>query len=1030
MSAILGINRLQDTQLFKRLQSLESDSPEGQIAKQMTGVLPSLCDKAMARMKAMPGLHPQFTLHDATHLLRVTEIAGMVLGKTVDSLSSVEIALLILAAHYHDQGMVLDRDAFEDLVASDEYKLHCEQWRIEHPNFRETEVHLADQNLSADERTRLAAKIADLLQAMTADFVRLRHADFSAEYIRGHLGKEVQLEVYGVNISDMLANICLSHVMEPKAVKSEANLPIDGRFGRIRVNARFLALVLRLADILDFDRERTPDAIYRTIHFTSPVSISEWEKHRSVQGWVINSGQIQFHMSFDHPIYQKTASLFMDSIDVELLNAWETVRTFPAADGIADVYTLSLPLRADRSKMGPKDNAYVWHDLEFSLSRDEVVKLLMTENLYDRPNLCIRELLQNSLDALRYRSALRRADGATLTNAIVEFEHGVDSDGYEFLQCRDNGIGMDEEIITQFLTKVGRSYYRSPIFERERVRFRMHGVDFDPCSQFGIGFMSCFMLADRILITTKRDYGLARGHGKGIDVEISGLAGTIVIKERLGETPVGSTVRLAMRKRPAWFDELEDKVHLLSVIEGITIAAEFPVAAKCSIPEIAGEIRIAPEIAECWRRWAKSHGVREIVLSQSFRDFHDDLQGKVQEVFVCSARGKLCLSDSRARWRPPNKREEHSTFVFGGAKIDSRGLMHGGRVSLDGILVGGYPGRSEPRTDLGHYSVPVHSSSPFIMDVRGALKPEITPARTPPIRSFRRSVGWWRLQGLVDKATGRIWEQVLQRPEIVDSPLLFWQLVAIYGFWPLQLRADVVWDRVTVPLLDGRKIGSWLKLSELDGISTCEESEEYLSLWTKTGHRIGFDQRILKWSRARFNALESKLRSLVLSSCLVKVNARQIVFIPQAPNAPFDTLDERRLKSEHGSSVLALPYSTKESRTICATNLVETVNSGHPLVQLALKSDLSANTSEVAEFARFACFCLSDTRTHISLENHKVSNWMASLGRSYMRVNWDRYGEDLAAPYTVVYMNAGRIRTRVIGHSDFEAWARVRRVRD
>ena len=96
---------------------------------------------------------------------------------------------------------------------------------------------------------------------------------------------------------------------------------------------------------------------------------------------------------------------------------------------------------------------------------------------------------------------------------MSKLSHFLDENGFEIIQCKDNGVGMDLNIVTRFLTKAGRSYYRSPEFERERAFFREKGVDFDPCSQFGIGFMSCFMLGDRINISTRRDYGSGRKWG-------------------------------------------------------------------------------------------------------------------------------------------------------------------------------------------------------------------------------------------------------------------------------------------------------------------------------------------------------------------------------------------------------------------------------------------------------------------------------------------------------------------------------------
>ena len=165
----------------------------------------------------------------------------------------------------------------------------------------------------------------------------------------------------------------------------------------------YLAVVLRLADILDFDPDRTPDVLLRAIHFSSNMSLNEWEKHRGVDGWTVNKDVIRYTAKYSHPAYQAAALKFMDWIDEELGNCHTLCRSFPAD---FQHYGLQLPPLVDRSRIGPRDNAYIYHDLEISLSRDEIVKLLMADKLYNHPYICIRELLQNSLDALRYRKAL------------------------------------------------------------------------------------------------------------------------------------------------------------------------------------------------------------------------------------------------------------------------------------------------------------------------------------------------------------------------------------------------------------------------------------------------------------------------------------------------------------------------------------------------------------------------------------------------------------------------------------------------
>lgn len=66
----------------------------------------------------------------------------------------------------------------------------------------------------------------------------------------------------------------------------------------------------------------------------------------------------------------------------------------------------------------------------------------------------------------------------------------------------DNGIGMDEHILSEYFLKVGNSYYNSPEFER-LCRKLGSMQPFIPIARFGIGLVSGFMIADAIEVTTR-----------------------------------------------------------------------------------------------------------------------------------------------------------------------------------------------------------------------------------------------------------------------------------------------------------------------------------------------------------------------------------------------------------------------------------------------------------------------------------------------------------------------------------------------
>src|SRR5262249_29123104 len=151
-------------------------------------------------------------------------------------------------------------------------------------------------------------------------------------------------------------------------------------------------------------------------------------------------------------------------------------------------YDLRLPevkheIKAVRKGGKP---TYIYEDVQFKLDHDEIMNLLMGESLYGDPGLCIRELLQNALDALEMRDLRLQAkksgetprepvDGVLLRPGFFDVGHGEqelkvqltwggdDEQGY-WIKVEDNGIGMTKQVICSFFTQIGKSYYRSSRF--------------------------------------------------------------------------------------------------------------------------------------------------------------------------------------------------------------------------------------------------------------------------------------------------------------------------------------------------------------------------------------------------------------------------------------------------------------------------------------------------------------------------------------------------------------------------------------
>ncbi|GAA4079892.1 HSP90 family protein [Actinomadura miaoliensis] len=127
---------------------------------------------------------------------------------------------------------------------------------------------------------------------------------------------------------------------------------------------------------------------------------------------------------------------------------------------------------------------------------------LLSRHLYSSPRVYVRELLQNSVDAI---TARRRADAAA--PAVVRIEPR-ETTGDGSLRIHDTGIGLTEPQVHELLATIGNSAKRDPL------GFARH----DFLGQFGIGLLSCFLVADEIEVITRSgdaETVVWRGHADG-----------------------------------------------------------------------------------------------------------------------------------------------------------------------------------------------------------------------------------------------------------------------------------------------------------------------------------------------------------------------------------------------------------------------------------------------------------------------------------------------------------------------------------
>ena len=131
----------------------------------------------------------------------------------------------------------------------------------------------------------------------------------------------------------------------------------------------------------------------------------------------------------------------------------------------------------------------------------EVAELLrlMVHSVYSETDVFLRELISNASDAcdrLRYEAIAKpelTADGAPFTIRIKPDSAAAT------LTIADNGIGMDRQELIDNLGTVARSGTRAFMSKLAEAKDGASLI-----GQFGVGFYSAFMVAERIEVVSRR----------------------------------------------------------------------------------------------------------------------------------------------------------------------------------------------------------------------------------------------------------------------------------------------------------------------------------------------------------------------------------------------------------------------------------------------------------------------------------------------------------------------------------------------
>lgn len=211
---------------------------------------------------------------------------------------------------------------------------------------------------------------------------------------------------------------------------------------------------------------------------------------------------------------------------------------------------------------------------------------LIINSLYKNKEIFLRELISNASDALdkiRLMSLTDRAELETNTDLVIRVKADKEN---RILHITDSGVGMSHaDLINNLgtIAKSGTADFLSKVQDGEQQQDAN-----DMIGQFGVGFYSAFLVADKVTVTTKHNTD------KQYIWESDAASFTIVDDPRGDTLKRGSTVSLHLKEEAQDFLE-EDTIKQL--IKKYSQFINFPIYMWTS-KNVEEEVVIEEEVTE------------------------------------------------------------------------------------------------------------------------------------------------------------------------------------------------------------------------------------------------------------------------------------------------------------------------------------------------------------------------------------------------------------------------------------------------
>lgn len=511
---------------------------------------------------------PEYTKHDIGHIEAVLRTAvSLIRDEAWEATTPSDAGTLILAVLLHDCAMHLLEDGFISLLESGRSEqcipgMGDKPWNVLWEDF-------CGEASRFDGRTlmRLFGETQPIRRPpLDPKLMTMKDRLLIGEFVRRHHPRLAQeIAMFGVPtlgdrplafqgladtkeyIARLAGLIARSHGADVRSFLPCLRDHFDIRQYK-GVHAVFLMTLLRVADYVQIDAERAPAQVLQVKRLTSPVSQGEWKAHHAIRD--IRHTHEDPEALFIDALPEDAQTFFrvqswVEGIQQELDDSWAVLgEVYGRYEGLNK---LGLVLRRIRSTLDNIDQisgrlSYFPIRASFRGSDADLLKLLIEPLYGNRPEIGLRELIQNSVDAVlelnQYLEDVPSLRDVPLPDQVGDVVVSISKleSGDTWISVSDKGIGMTPQTIVDYFLTAGASFRRSEdwkkIFETSDGKSKVLRA-----GRFGVGALASFLLGPELEVSTRH---VDQSEGVAFNASVE----TELIELRRCDRLIGTTIRI------------------------------------------------------------------------------------------------------------------------------------------------------------------------------------------------------------------------------------------------------------------------------------------------------------------------------------------------------------------------------------------------------------------------------------------------------------------------------------------------------